>query len=115
MAFSEVEIKRCERDISRFLERRRPPPEIRHELDIGYRISRQSVELLEVRSAWDDRSRKREYPIAKATFARSALQWKVYWMRLDLRWHGYQPAPKVRTLKDFLEIVDRDDLSCFFG
>jgi hypothetical protein len=115
VAFTEIEIKRCEREISRFLDRRRPPPEIRNELDIGYRISGHSVELFEVRPVWDDRSRKSEHSFAKATFVRTVAHWRIYWMRQDLKWHGYQPVPNVATLKEFLEIVDHDEFCCFFG
>ena len=71
MAFSEFEIKRCERDIARFLERRRPPPHIRAQLDLGYRITAQSVELFEIRPHWDGKSEKLETPVAKATFVRT--------------------------------------------
>jgi len=115
MAFTEIEAKQCERDLSRFLKRRRPPPEIRSELDIGFRISGHSVELFEVRPVWNDRSKTAEHPFAKATFVRTVSQWRIYWMRQDLKWRGYQHVPNVATLKDFLEIVDRDEFYCFFG
>ena len=49
MAFSELERKRHERDIAKFMQRRRPPPEIRPKLDLGFRIEGQSVELFEIR------------------------------------------------------------------
>jgi hypothetical protein len=39
---------------------------------------------------------------------RSQKVWKVFWMRADLRWHGYEPAPEVSSIEKFLEIVDQD-------
>jgi hypothetical protein len=39
MALDDLEKKRWVRDIEEFLARRRPPPHIRPELDIGYRIT----------------------------------------------------------------------------
>jgi hypothetical protein len=36
MALTDLERKRCERDLAKFMERRRPPPDIRSTLDIGY-------------------------------------------------------------------------------
>ena len=115
MALTALERARCERDLAKFLERRRPPPEIRPKLDLGYKIEGQSVELFEVRPDWQDKTKTTQSPIAKATFVRSQNRWKVYWMRRDLKWHGYEPNPEVHSLEAFLNVVDRDEYCCFFG
>lgn len=115
MAFSELELKRCERDLARFMERRRPPPHIRPRLDIGYRIKGQSVEIFEIRPHWRSESKKLQTPVAKATFVRTQKLWHIYWMRKDLKWHAYEPNSEARSLEEFLAIVDRDDYCCFFG
>jgi hypothetical protein len=115
MAFSELELKRCERDIARFMERRRPPPHIRPQLDLGYRIAGQSVEIFEIRPDWRNPAEKMETPVAKATFVRTQNSWRIYWMRRDLKWHGYEPNYEVGSLAEFLVIVDRDEHCCFFG
>lgn len=115
MALTELELKRCERELSQFLDRRRPPPSLREQLDLGYRITGHSVALFEVRPAWDDHSRRLELPFAKATFVRTVGHWRIYWNRQDLKWHGYQPVPVVSSLKEFLEVVDQDECACFFG
>jgi Protein of unknown function (DUF3024) len=115
MALSELELKRCEHDVKRFVEHRRPPAHIRPELDFGYRIEGQSVEIFEIRPDWRDRSIKRETPVAKATYVRSSNRWKVYWLRSDLKWHRYEPSGEVRSLAQVLAVVDRDEFGCFFG
>ena len=115
MALTELEIKRCERDLAKFLLRRRPPPHIRPDLDIAYRISGQSVEIFEVRPHWQNREEKIEHPVAKATFVRRTNRWRVFWMRRDLKWHRYEPHPEVGSLDAFLTVVDRDEYGCFFG
>jgi hypothetical protein len=115
MAFSELELGRYERDVMRFMERRRPPAHIRPELDLGYRFDGQSVEIFEIRPDWKDRTAKGETPVAKATYVRTQDHWRVFWMRGDLKWHGYEPDPQVRSLEQFLAVVDRDDHCCFFG
>jgi hypothetical protein len=97
------------------MERRRPPPHIRPKLDLGARISGQSVEIFEIRPDWQDPKETMERPVAKATFVRSQNRWRVFWMRRDLKWHGYEPAPLVHSLEAFLNVVDCDDYSCFFG
>lgn len=115
MAFSEIDLKRCERDLMRFMEKRRPPAHIRDRLDFGYRIEGQSVTLFEIRPSFRDKTVRRESPFAKATYVRTRKIWRVFWMRRDLKWHGYEPQPEVRTLEAFLEEVDRDEWACFFG
>lgn len=115
MAFSELELKRHERELTRFMERRRPPVHVRPELDLGYRCTGQSVEIFEIRPDWRDRTSKGETPVAKATYVRSQDHWRVFWMRRDLKWHAYQPNDPVRSLGEFLAVVDRDDHGCFFG
>lgn len=115
MALSEFEMKRAEKAIHAFLEKRRPPAHIRHQVDIGYRINGQSVELFEVRPRWNKPEEKLEQPIAKATYVRTAEVWNVYWQRADLKWHLYEPAPQVGSLEKFLALVDEDKNACFFG
>jgi len=56
MAFNDLDRRRIENAMGRFLAKRRPPPHIRPELDIGYRLQDQSVEILEIRPQWDDPS-----------------------------------------------------------
>ena len=115
MALSELELQRCEQALLQFMARRRPPPQIRDQLDIQYRISGHSVEIFAVRPSWQDRAKKMESPVMKATFVRTKDHWRIFWMRQDLKWHSYQPSPEVATLESVLDIVDRDEFCCFFG
>jgi hypothetical protein len=115
MAISEFEIKRCEREMEKFLEARRPPPSIRHELDMGYRIDNQSIEIFSIRPDWQDPNKTMEESHAKTTYVKSKGIWKIFWQRADLKWHSYEPAPAVRHLEEFLEIVKNDQYACFFG
>lgn len=115
MAFSEIELKRCEKALAQYLERRRPPAHLRDQIDLSYRIEKQSVEIFEIRPDWQDRTIKRESPVAKATYVQTKKLWKIFWMRQDLKWHGYQPTPEVKTLEAFLKVVERDEHGCFWG
>ncbi len=115
MAFTQLERMRCERDIAKFMDRRRPPPEIRSKLDLAYKIEGQSVEIFEVRPDWQDATKTMQSPVAKTTFVRSKNRWRVFWMRRDLKWHGYEPNDEVHSLEAFLNVVDRDEYCCFFG
>ncbi len=116
MRLSELEIARAKRILGSFVERRRPPPHIRPKLDFGFRISGQSVELFEIRPRWrGPPGEKHEGHVAKATYVRTRNCWHVFWMRKDLKWHRYDPAPEVATLDEFVSIVDEDTHACFFG
>ncbi|MBE9479380.1 MAG: DUF3024 domain-containing protein [Chloroflexi bacterium] len=115
MAFSETERKKYETLVSAFVEKRRPPEHIRPQLDIGFRIKGQSVEIFEFRPAFINPDVKMESPVAKATYVRTQRVWKVYWQKRDLKWHSYPLESEVRDFEKFLELVDDDELCCFWG
>lgn len=115
MAFTEIEQQAVERALAAFLRRRRPPPEIRSELDIQYRIKGQSVEIYELRPDWREPDRSLEMANARLTYVRNHGIWKIYWMRRDRRWHRYEPAPQAETIEQALQVVNEDRYCCFFG
>lgn len=115
MALSEFERKRLERAIGEFMEKCRPPPRVRPQLDLGFRVTGQSVEIFEIRPRYDKPEVKIEEPVAKATFVKRQGTWRVFWQRADLKWHRYDPVPEVTSLEQFLALVDKDEYSCFFG
>ena len=115
MALSEFEVARAKKIMDDFLARRRPPEDIRDQLDLGYRISGQSVEIFEVRPVWKRPTEKMEGPVAKATFVRTQNTWRIHWQRADLKWHTYDPVPNVAALSEFLSVVEEDAYACFWG
>lgn len=115
MALSEFENKRVEKLASAYIARVRPPAHIRDQLDLAFRISDQSLELFEIRPLWNDPSTKIEESQAKTTYVKKSGVWKIYWMRADLKWHGYEPVPEVGTLEEFFETVEEDAYGCFKG
>lgn len=115
MAFSEFEIKRIEKLVGQYVERKRPAHHIRNQLDFSYGISAQSFEIFEIRPQWNDPARILELPIAKATYITSRKIWKLYWMRADLKWHSYKPFPSSNSLEKILETIEQDQYNCFWG
>ncbi len=115
MAFSELELKRIEKLADSFLEKRRPPVHLRKELDLGFRIDGNSIIIFEIRPFWKDPEKIIEHPVAKTTYLKKNNLWKVYWQRADLKWHGYEPDPEVKTLEEFFKIVAEDEYCCFWG
>ena len=115
MALSEIDRKRVEKVVGAYIEKTRPPPHIRPELDISFRVSGQSVEIFEISPHWERPEETMEHSVAKATFTRNQGIWKVYWQRADLKWHRYEPVPEVGTLEEFLAVVEEDEYGCFWG
>jgi hypothetical protein len=97
------------------MEFRRPPLHTRPKLDLGYRITGQGVERLEIRPNWLDSSQQQQHSVATATYVRTKDRWRVVWMRRDLKWHGYVPSLEVRSLEAFLAVVRTQEHRCFFG
>ena len=116
MALTDIEAARVRKAVGALVERRRPPSHLREEVDLAFRISGHSVEIFEVREAWDGPSgEKIKHPVAKATYVRTLGRWRVFWQRRDLKWHGYEPAPEVATIDQFVTVVEEDPYGCFWG
>jgi hypothetical protein len=115
MALSEFEQKRVEKIVREYVEKHRPPAHIRNKVDLSFRVKGQSIEIFEIRPRWNDPTEKIEESVAKATYVKSKHIWKVFWQRADLKWHRYDPVPQVKTIEKFLDVVEKDQYSCFFG
>jgi hypothetical protein len=115
MALSEFELRRCEKVLASYRDEIRPRPDIRDQLDFGYRIKDQSVELFEIRPAWRSPGEMIEHPVFKATYVKSKHHWKLYWMRGNLKWYRYDPHPIARTLEEIIDVVRKDEWACFYG
>jgi hypothetical protein len=112
----EIEIARLRRAMDAFMQQRRPPPHIRSQVDLGFRVMAQSIEIFEIRPPWQGPpDEKQESPIAKATYVKSRRVWRVFWQRRDLKWHSYEPEPEVRSVEEFTRLVSEDAHACFFG
>jgi len=98
-----------------FLFKIRPPEKLRNQVDIAYKIDNQSIIIYEIRPRWNNQEEYIESAIAKTTYVKTQQHWNVFWMRSDAKWHTYQPKPFVKTIKDFVDLVDEDKHYCFWG
>ncbi len=96
-----------------YLQRIRPPKEIRKQLDINYRIEKQSVYLFTVRPTPFKGGAYKEYDYAKTTYIKKNDCWNIYWMKGDLKWHSYSPAPTAKTLTEVVKIIEANVNGCF--
>ena len=115
MAFTKEEFERYRKTVNAYVERRRPPVHLRDQVDLSFRINNPSIELFEIRSAFNEPQRTVEIPIAKTTWVRTQGVWRLFGQRADMKWHRYTPQPEVRSLEEFSDVVEADDYACFLG
>jgi hypothetical protein len=65
--------------------------------------------------ASSNKTTTRQRAFARVKYVRTKDEWRLYWMRADLKWHLYEPAPIHDSLQDALAVVDQDHYGCFFG
>lgn len=114
MALDEFDHAMTEVKMDAYLEKIRPPVNIRPELDLGYKIDNQSVILFEIRPNFKTQE-PMEMGFAKTTYSKTDHFWKIYWHRADGKWHRYEPVPNVNRIEDFMDVVDEDKYACFMG
>ncbi|KYC49850.1 MAG: hypothetical protein AMQ22_01565 [Candidatus Methanofastidiosum methylothiophilum] len=112
MAFSEIEITKYKQIMDAYLVKARPNEEIRKQVDVCYRIGNQSVEIFEIRNI---NNKIIESPIAKAKYVRTEDRWQILWQRADMKWHLYEPKIGVKTLNEFIKVIEKDEFGCFWG
>jgi hypothetical protein len=66
MALAEIEQARVRKAMDAFMQQGRPPPQIRPKLDLGVRVTGQSVEIFEIRPHWPARTSRRETGVARS-------------------------------------------------
>lgn len=108
-------MKECVRAVGAFIEKRRPRVEIRAQVDYRAYIRGSTVDLVEVRPAWNKPKRICETAVARIRWVATQRVWRLYWMRADLKWHAYPNLSEARTIAEALAEVDADPICCFFG
>jgi len=116
LAFNDLELRHIENTVGAMC-RRRSPPQFKDQLQIIYEYKGHSVLVYETRPPWDKLGVWTKLGIAKFTYVRSRKEWKLYWMRRDLKWHAYDPetGTKRNSLERLVQVVDIDRYGAFFG
>lgn len=114
MAFTELEIELIENGVGGLC-REMNRPEFKDELSIIYRIDKQDVIIFEKRPAYQRPKEFTEIPAAKLKYLRTKKEWRLFWMRGDLKWHAYNPIKNSVKLKDLVAEIKSDPYGCFWG
>ena len=101
--------------LENFIELRRPEENIRHLVDLTYKIENQSVRIHDLRPHWKNPELIMEGNVAKATYIKNKNHWKIFWPASDGGWHPYSAQPTVKTISEFTALVAEDKHNCFFG
>ena len=114
MAFDELELKRIERTVGELC-RRCSPPEHADQLRTVYGVEGHRVTMYEERPPWGGVGEWTHRGLARFRYLRSRDEWRLYWMRQDLRWHLYDPDEMPADLASLVAVVDADKHGAFFG
>lgn len=87
-----------EKRVQKYVNSKRPPIDMREELDFGYKYDKRIVELFEIRPIWNKQDEYQDIPIAKIKYVKSLNIWKLYWMRASMKWVSYEPCPQSSSL-----------------
>ena len=101
--------------VGSFIERNRPKPDIRDQLDFRADIRGAELFLSEVRPRFDAPDEIQVSPFAKLRWFKSRKMWKLYWMRASGKWELYAPDPFYFSLEKALRAIEADKHCCFFG
>ena len=101
--------------LEQYVDKHRPPEEIRSKLDIGYTYQGQNIFLEEIRPQWNKPEIIRRYPYAKIRYVKTQKIFKLYWQRASLKWELYEPFPESSHLQKLLDVVAEDGYGCFKG
>lgn len=114
MAFTKAELATIDETVGALC-RRRTSPRFKDQFSIEYRVQRHDVTIVERRPHWDGRPGFAESGVAKFKFTRGTEQWRLLWMRADLKWNAYKVEGNKSRLAQLVAEVDRDPWGCFFG
>jgi hypothetical protein len=114
VAFSAEELSRIDSLVGELC-RRITVDELRDQLEFVMEADTHAVTIQEVRPAFQDPSKRTKHGVARFRYFRSRDEWRLYWMRQDLKRHVYEPAEEIYWLDELVAIVEADDYCCFFG
>ena len=115
MALSEWQTAEIKTTAEPFLEQWRSRRLSEYIKSVDIQIEDQSVILYEIHKPFDGKGEDIFFPIAKATFQKSAEKWKLFWQMRDLKWHGYEPSLFHSDIESVFCSIDKDVLYAFWG
>jgi hypothetical protein len=114
MAFSEIELKRIDKEVGGLC-KRRSPVHIKDKFSLEYSVKVHEVLIYSRRPRWNNPKEWIESGTAKIKYVRTSNVWKLFWQRANGKWVSYKPYSYSKDLKSLIEEIDADQYGCFFG
>jgi hypothetical protein len=114
VAFSELELKRIDKTVGALC-RRLTKPQFAEQLRFVYEIDRHAVSIYEERPPCYGVGGWTRMGVARFRFLRTRGEWRLYWMRRDLKWHLYEADMATSDLAALVKVVEADKYGAFFG
>jgi hypothetical protein len=86
----------------------------RQQLDIGYAVVHETVDMVEIRPDWQNKSTTMRTPVVRVKFVRTQMQRLLQWMQRDLYSLAHESNHVHSTLRSALKTEDTGAHSCCF-
>jgi len=114
MSLTEFTKRLVESKLSSYCEQR-VPLHVRDRVKLAFKIRGNSVTLFEQRTAYREKTRWIDIPIAQFRFNTSRFLWTLYCMDRNSKWHEYLPAASTKDFDALLKEVEKDPTGIFWG
>lgn len=114
MPLSEFTIKLIETKLTAYCERR-IPVDIRDQVKLIFKISRDNVTLIETRPYYNDPSFWTETPVAQFRLNSKTQKWTLHCMDRFSKWHLYDLIEPSADFDAILKALDEDKTGIFWG
>lgn len=110
------EIDITEHYLKTFIQKWQPEdPEVRKQLNYGYTWEKNTAILFAIRPYWLNPKEFITHEFAKIRYTKTTNSWSLYWMRASGKWRLYEPYPTGPDIVTLLQVIDQDQLGCFFS
>ncbi len=109
------EFEKAKLEVEKYIESKRPPIEVRNEVDLQCRAEGNNIFIYEIRPLWNNPDKKHDVPVAKITYVKSRKIWKIFAQRSDMKWHIHPINPEESLIKEVIRVIDSDEICCFWG
>ena len=115
MAFTEWQLEEIKIAADKYLGKRNEMiGEHIDQVKCEYRVEGQSVIIYEKRKQFMGDGYI-NIDVAKATYRKASDDWKLFWMRRDMKWHCYELAMFHKDIESVFRFVDEDQSGAFWG
>lgn len=114
MPLPDIQKKQIEQKVGAFCESR-VPQHVRHQVRLSYKCRGNSVIIIENRISYLDENEWIEIPVAQLRFNTSNLNWTLYCLDRNRRWHEYLDCTPTKNLDLLLQEIDEDPTGIFWG